>query len=212
MKSFVKLDVDRLAIYHEGRKRRIFVGELSYDREFDCYELLYDQSYASSKKAIPIGPDLNLFQLRHRSMPGKLFASFIDRLPVKDNPAYKDYCQSQGISVDESNLILLLKTIGRRGPSSFVFEAVYIEGFSAKDVIKMREQLHITQHDFSEAFDINPQTLRRLELGVSSDHNTLKRIEVFFTFPEVALWQLKLTGCKVHKDIYATLVDYFTCH
>src|SRR6202022_1252354 len=96
-----------------------------YEKINDRYELTYNKKYAHSKNAIPIGPDLHLFKLHHQSKKGKLFSSFIDRIPEKSNPAYKDYCKAEGISSTEKNPIILLGTIGKRGPSSFIFEPVY---------------------------------------------------------------------------------------
>ena len=49
----------------------------------------------------------------------------MDRIPSKENPAYPDYCKSQGISVNETNPIILLIAIGKRGPSTFIFEPVF---------------------------------------------------------------------------------------
>lgn len=205
----IKLDENRLQIFHEGRKRRVFVGELSYNKKKDIYELNYDYNYANSKNAIPINPDLSLFKLHHQSKKGRIFPAFIDRLPEKMNPAYKDYCESQGISPDEKNLIILLGFIGKRGPSSFIFEPIYHNKFNPADITALRKKLDITQHDLAIAFDINKTTLQRLEAGISQDENTLKRIQILFTFPEVALWQLKQTGGQVHKDVLNKLINYF---
>src|SRR2546428_10963427 len=108
-------------VYTEGRKRRLYVGDLSYSVEGDKYRFEYDESYLHSPSAIQLGPDLALDKKIHVSEPGKLFLSFADRLPDPSNPAYQEYCVSQGISVDEKNPIILLGTIGRRGPSTFVF-------------------------------------------------------------------------------------------
>lgn len=209
MNCQIKLDKHRLKIFHESRKRRVLVGELIYNKEKDRYELIYDKRYAHSKSAIPISPNLGLFKLRYHSEKGKLFPSFIDRIPDKSNPAYNDYCKTQGISPTEKNPIILLGAIGKRGPSSFVFEPVYTSEFDSTDIIKLREQLQITQHDFAEAFDISKTTLQRIEAGVSHDLNTLKYLQVLFKFPEVALWQLKQTGSRVHKDVATTLIKYF---
>jgi len=209
MNFSIKPDKNRLQIFHEGRKRRVFVGELIYDKEKDKYELIYDKTYARSKNAIPISPDLSLFKLRHQSKNGKLFSSFIDRIPEKSNPAYVDYCKAQGISPNERNPIILLGSIGKRGPSSFIFEPVYSSEFDPAAITKLREQLQITQHDLAEALDISKATLQRIESGASRDLNTLKRIQILFEFPNVALWQLKQTGCRVHKDVLAKLIMYF---
>lgn len=207
MKS-IKLNKNRLQIFHEGKKRRIFVGELIYDEKHDKYELNYDEKYANSKTAIPISPELSLFKLKHSSK-GKLFPVFMDRIPEKSNPAYADYCKSQGISPNEKNLMILLGTIGRRGPSSFVFEPVYRDEFKPEDVAKWRDELGVSQYDFAEAFDINRVTLQKIEAGESRDANTLKRIHVLLVFPEVALWQLRQTGGKVHAEVLSKLIGYF---
>jgi len=209
MNYLIKRDEYRIKIFHESRKRRILVGELIYDKKNDRYELIYDKNYAYSKNAIPISPDLNLFKLRHQSEKGKLFSSFIDRIPDKSNPAYNDYCKAQGISSAEKNPIVLLGSIGKRGPSSFIFEPVYYSEFDSSDIINLREQLHITQHDLARAFNISQTTLQRIEAGVSSDLNTLKYMQILLKFPEVALWQLKQTGNQVHKDVLIKLINYF---
>ena len=210
MNSTLKPDPDRLAIFHEGRKRRIFVGEIIYDKEKDRYDLIYDKKYARSDSAIPISPNLDLFSLRHHSAKGKLFPALKDRIPDKNNPAYKDYCKTQGISEMENNPLILLGTIGKRGPSSFIFELIYRDEFTTNSLIELREKLQITQHDLAEAFDISKVTLQRVESGESHDINTLKLIQIMFKFPEVALWQLKQTGGRVHKDVREKLEKYFS--
>lgn len=209
MSSMLKLDESRLLVFHEGRKRRIFIGELIYLKEKDQYEFTYNKSYAYSKRAIPIGPELDLFKMRHLSVKGKLFPSLMDRIPLKANPAYEDYCRSQGIAPDEKNLIILLGTIGKRGPSSFIFEPVYKSEFSIDSVTRMRVQLQITQHDLSEALDISEPTLQKIETGKSHDANTLKLLQIYFEFPQVALWQLKQTGNRVHYAVMEKLIKYF---
>lgn len=205
----IKLDPFRLKIFHESRKRRTFVGDLIYHQEKDVYELIYDKNYAHSYNAIPLSPELDLFKLRHQSNKGKLFASFIDRIPDKSNPAYNDYCNSQGISPNEKNPIILLGTIGKRGPSSFVFESVYKSEFNLTDIIKLRKELNITQHDFAQAFDISKTTLQRIESGLSKDLNTIKYLHILIIFPEVALWQLAQTGNRIHQSVLTRLIKYF---
>jgi len=209
MKSVIKPDKNKLYIFHEGRKRRIFVGELCYNKEKDNYELSYDKQYANSNNAIPVGPELDLFKLHHQSKKGELFPSFMDRIPLKDNPAYKDYCSSQGIALNETNPIILLGSIGKRGPSSFIFEPAYHDEFDPQEITALRKHLEITQHDLAEAFDISKATLQRIESGESRDFNTLKRIQILLKFPDVALWQLKQTGGRLHKDVLAKLISHF---
>ena len=209
MQDNLKPSQDKLNIFHEGRKRRVFVGELIYNTEKEIYELIYDERYAYSDTAIPLGPELDLFQLHHRSEKGKLFKSLVDRIPSKENPAYKDYCASQGISQDEQNPIILLGSIGKRGPSSFIFEPVYYSSFTKENIKKLRHEIGLTQHDLAKILDISIATLARLETGTSHDANTIKRIEIFFKFPEVALWQLKQTGGWLHSEVLTKLYNHF---
>jgi hypothetical protein len=51
---------------------------------------------------------------------------------------------------------------------------------------------------------------QRIESGESHDINTLKLLQIMFKFPEVALWQLKQTGGRVHKDVREKLEKYFS--
>lgn len=209
MHSKVKLNKTRLHIFHEIRKRRIFVGELVYIVEKDRYELTYDKGYLGLKNAIAIGPELDLFKMQHISKKGELFPVLQDRIPSKANPAYEDYCYSQGITPDEDNLIILLGTIGKRGPSSFVFELVYGNEFNISDIKKFRESLEISQNDLALAFDIKKVTLQKIESGESMDANTIKLIQIYLEFPEVALWQLKKTGAWLHSSVLTKLRAYF---
>ena len=210
MNSKIKLNKNQLLIFHESRKRRQLVGELIYSKEKDQYELIYDRHYIQSKKAIPIARDLDLFKIRHKSAKGKLFPVFLDRIPEKSNPAYKDYCKAQGISPKEKNPIVLLGFIGKRGPSSFVFEPVYEADFSPSNILILRNELQISQQDLAEAFNIKKLTLLKIEKGQSKDANTLKLLQIYFNFPEVALWQLMQTGGRIHNHALAKLVEYFS--
>lgn len=209
MNSSFKIDPTKIQIFHELKKRRVYVGELIYDKKRDVYELRYDQNYVNSKNAISIGPELDLFKIVHVSKQGQLFPMFLDRIPDKTNPAYNDYCNSQGISPDEKNPIILLGSIGARGPSSFVFERVYETDFSAADIIKIREELQITQYDLAIAFGVKNVTLQRIESGVGSDENTIKLLQIYFNFPEVALWQLEQGRAAVNAESWAKLTKYF---
>lgn len=209
MNTTLKLDPNKLLIFHELIKRKIYVGELIYDEEKDVYLLSYDEHYAKSKQAIPLAHNLDLFTKVHVSKKGKLFPALLDRIPVRENPAYEDYCLSQNITVDEKNPIILLGTIGRRGPSSFVFERIYKTNFSMDKITQFRKKLNISQHDFAEAFGISKVTLQKMESGQSHDARTLKLLQIYFTFPEVAIWQLQQTGAKVHSTVLARLFTYF---
>ncbi len=152
----------------------------------------------------------DLFKEKYLSLKGELFPVLQDRIPSRENPAYADYCYSQGISVKEVNPIVLLRAIGKRGPSSFVFEPVYENLFSVADIKKLRDELDISQNDLALAFDISKVTLHKIETGESRDSNTMKLIQIYFEFPEVALWQLLQTGSHVHSNVLSKLVQYFS--
>jgi DNA-binding XRE family transcriptional regulator len=209
MNSSLKIDRNKLLIFHELKKRRIRVGELTYDQVMDVYKLTYDRHYINTKQAIAIGPELDLFTEIHTSRKGELFPALVDRIPRRENPAYPDYCHSQGISVHEKNPIILLGSIGSRGPSSFIFERAYISEISISDIMKLRQDLNLTQHDFAESFGISELTFQKIESGKSRDTKTIKLLKIYFTFPEAAIWQLYQTGATVHHSVLAKLFTYF---
>lgn len=202
------VDPNHLEVYLEGRKRRTFVGILTYNQNKNTFQFEYDSKYQKSLKAMSIGPDLDIFKKKHVSAK-KLFPSFSDRIPSRSNPAYEEYCRSQGISANEKNPIILLGSIGRRGPSSFIFEPVIRNNFSSDEIVKFRKNLGLTRNELSIAFDIKEQTLQRLELKRSTDQNTLKLIEIYLKFPEVALWQLQRHGSKLSNESNNKLKFYF---
>lgn len=82
----------------------------------------------------------------------------------------------------------MLGTIGKRGPSSFIFEPVYYSEFGVADIIKLRKELQITQNDLANAFNISKTTLQKIETGISHDLNIIKYLQIMLSFPEVALW------------------------
>ncbi|MFN7903833.1 MAG: HipA N-terminal domain-containing protein [Pseudobdellovibrionaceae bacterium] len=206
--DYSKVDKTKLQVFSESRKRRVSVGILTWDSSRNIFEFKYDSKYAKSKNAIPIGKELDLFKKSHISK-GKLFPSFADRIPSKENPAYEDYCISQGISVNEENPILLLISIGKRGPSTFIFEPFFNNPFSHEDVKKFRESLGISIHEWAAAFDFNPPTLQRLESGKKSDLGTIRRAQIYLEFPMVAMWQLEANSGKVHAETFQKLWSYF---
>ena len=206
--DYSRIDKSQLHVFSESRKRRVFVGSLSWDSDKNVFHFKYDSKYTQSKTAIPIGKELDLFKKNHISK-GNLFPSFADRIPSKENPAYEDYCRYQGISRDETNPIVLLISIGKRGPSTFIFEAVYRNDFSYKQVRVFRESLGISIHDFAAAFDFNPPTLQRMESGKKADLSTLRRAQIYLEFPKVAMWQLELNSGKIHTETFQKLWVFF---
>lgn len=203
-------DPNQLEVFSETKRRKTLVGTLIFEPKAKTWEFKYDKGYQKSKTAIPVGPELNLRKQAHRA--NKLFPSFVDRIPSKANPAYEEYCQSQGISPTERNPITLLTTIGRRGPSTFVFEPVLLDaaGTAVDQLKKMAGELNLSSWDIANAFDLAQLTVQRILNGKSKDKNILKLIDIYLAFPEVALWQLNRTTRKLPGDTAAKLTEYFT--
>ena len=74
---------------------------------------------------------------------------------------------------------------------------------------KTRDEIGVSIHNFSLAFDLNPPTLQRLESGKNADLGTLRRIQIYIDFPKVALWQLELNSGKLHPEIFHKMWSYF---
>jgi len=198
----------RLEVYTEATKKKTFVGELRHEDEKNIFKFKYDNKYFKSKKAVPLGPDLSLRKKIHTS--SELFNTFADRIPSKSNPAYADYCRAQGISLKETNPIVLLTTIGRKGPSTFVFEPVFEDKTDIPSALKkFRETLELSLEDFSKAFALNTVTVHRIEKRSSKDKNVLRLIDIYLTHPPVALEELQLTRKFVHHKVYSRLLEYF---
>ncbi|MBI5273488.1 MAG: HipA N-terminal domain-containing protein [Chlamydiales bacterium] len=184
-------------IYLERRKSRKFVGTLTYSEKQQVYIFQYDKNYLHSK-LIPLGPDLPLN--RKNFVSKDLFESFVDRLPSRDNPSYKDYCLAENIDINEQDPFILLTTIGKRGPSSFVFEADYMKTFGAEDVKRFRSELNLTIKEFSLGFMVAEKTLISIEGGKSAGRDVMKRLELYVRFPSVALFEFQRNSAQIHIE------------
>ncbi len=191
MKKFTSIDV-----FLEKRKTRLYVGRLTFLKNEKVFEFTYDEKYLYAKNIIPLGPEFPL--TKHSFRSSKLFPSLQDRIPSKENPAYSEYCKSMGISPNEANPIVLLGTIGKRGPSSFVFEPHLNESFSNEDLRKFRKKLGLSTRDFALCFDFPRSTLTQIESGKIAGREILKRIEIYYHFPETALFEVERHGGSIH--------------
>lgn len=187
--------IEFLNVYLERRTSRLYVGKLF--RKEDLFIFEYDKKYAYLDNSIPIGPDLPLTKRTHKSE--SLFPSFSDRIPSRKNPAYEEYCEKFNIPLNERDELILLSTIGKRGPSSFVFEAEDVLVYDGIEYTKFREDLDLTLRDFATIFDISKATLQKLEKGPKGGKEVLKRIEIYDRFPEVALFELNKNGKLIHS-------------
>lgn len=199
-------DNNKLKIFLEARKRKIFVGVLEFTN--NNFTFLYDRKYLKSDSSIPLGPDIPLKKVKHTHKK-QLFPSFLDRIPSRKNPAYKDYCNQEGISINEENPIILLGTIGKRGPSSFIFELIHHNNFNVQERLSsFRSTTGISLQDTALAFGLNYVTVQRIEKGTSTDSNVLKLIQIYLEYPNCLRDQLQLTSCYLHHKTMKILFEY----
>lgn len=198
MSDLFSLDIANIIavqVFLEIKKSRLFVGKLSQKtkKETLYFRFQYDPLYMSNPFAIPVGPELLLTSEEYESPI--LFPSFQDRIPSTENIAYADYCNIMGISEQEQNPLVLLSTIGRKGPSSFIFAPLFKEDFSIEDLKAYQKQLELTTEEFSVLFDTPLLTLQKMESKQISGKEILKRIKIYQKFPEIALYEiLKRSG------------------
>ena len=186
-----------LNVYLQRRKARQLVGKLF--REGKKFVFEYEESYRLSPKPLRLGPDIPLDRARHSSL--KLFPSFKDRLPSRQNPAYESYCRSNGISPKEKDPLVLLGALGREGPGSFIVaKAPPSHNFSNLDLKKFRESLGLSIREFSSLFEVSPAGLYRVENGRSSGIRLLKQIKLYKDRPETALHKLKSNGAVLNNS------------
>lgn len=193
-------------VFLEKRKTRQFVGELTFDKIKNEFIFIYDKTYVYSDNIIPLGPEIPITKIEHTSK--KLFPSLEDRIPSRENSAYVDYCRAMGITINESDPIVLLVTIGRRGPSSFIFEPHYEDIFDAKALKAFRNELGLTTREFSQCFNMTQASLVNIESGKAAGKETLRRVEVYARFPEVLYYQLQLAGGILHTNKLKSVLDY----
>ncbi len=183
-------------VYLEKRKSRKYVGQLA--RENDKFIFEYNDLYLYDDKSIAIGPDLPLSKKKFIS--NDLFQSFEDRIPSKKNPAYKEYCEMVGIKPSENDPLTLVATLGQKGPSSFIFSPAPRNTITHEDIIHYRKILNLTVREFSELFDFSPATINRIEKKSICGKESMKRLEIYILFPEVAIYEVKKNRFKVNDD------------
>ena len=188
-------------IYLEKSKTRQYVGRLKQYKKKFIFE--YDKDYLYSENPISIGPDIPLKKTRHSS--SVLFPSFEDRIPSKQNPAYKDYCQYVGINPSEKDLFVLLSTLGKKSPiNPFVCEVVKEKKyFSAEDLRSYRKSLGFSIRDFALVFDVSSASIYRIENNKTTGRDILKKLSVYIKYPKMVLNKIQntplLSENKRHK-------------
>jgi HipA-like protein len=199
-----KLKIIGVNIFLEKRKTRLCVGVLK--RMNGKLTFSYDDHYFAAKNIIPLGPEFPLTQKHFVS--NQLFPSLEDRIPSKQNPAYPEYCKLMGIDPGERDPLILLSTIGKKGPSSFVFSPLFERNMRPEDLVKFRESLGLTTREFANAFEFSQPALNALERGRTSGKDMLKRLEILLNFPAVALDLLRSNSGYLHYDKWIAAVKY----
>ena len=182
----------QVIVYLERRKTRQMVGRLTRKKDSGKFNFKYERSYLTTPSAIPVGEELLLGRQTYES--DTLFPTFTDRIPSRENPAYAEYCLATGVDVDEQDPLVLLGSIGRRGPSSFIYETVYETPFTSQGLKNFRHDLGLTTREFATCFDLTQSTLIKLENGHQSGTELLKRLRIYACFPIVAIDQLSRSG------------------
>jgi HipA-like protein len=190
-KNIVAID-----IFLERYRTRIYVGRLQMSDKL--FHFQYRETYLNAKNVISLGPEFPLMQKNFYSET--LFKSLVDRIPDPDNPAYETYCKEFGISPLTEDPFILLATIGRRGPSSFIFEPLYDCHFTFKDFDEFRKDLGLSINDAALLFDISVSILQKIKAGDSSGIEILKRLELYWLFKDTLLLQIKRNGKFIHSD------------
>lgn len=195
--------IDRIVVYSQTTGGRVLVGRLW--RESGRYVFEYDRRYQKSKGAIAFGPEFDLW--RRRVSSEVLFPSIADRIPSKENPAYSDYCRQWGVDPAEKDPFVLLTTIGRRGASTFVFEAERSASYGAEEVRAFRGRLGLNQREFGAIFSISHATLVKLESGRSKNTQILHYLELCDRIPEALEWLMERRGQLLHDEKRVAIMD-----
>lgn len=198
--------VTGITVFLEQRSTRMLVGTL--ERVDKKYRFTYNTAYLNYKKAIPLGPELPLTQPYFEAE--KIFPSFEDRIPSKENPKYPDYCQPFGVDPNEEDIIVLLGTIGKRGPSSFMFELNWDDSFSREDLKKFRKGLGLSTRDFAEGFGISHASIVRIENKKTSGADVLKLLDILHKFPDAAAYYVEKYATSLHSKTREKLLTKLT--
>lgn len=184
------LKIIGIRIFLERRRTMLPVGILNRRKEKLVFT--YDDHYFKAKNVIPLGPEFPLTQKQFVSK--RLFPSLEDRIPSLQNPAYPEYCLAMGVDPKERDPLVLLSTIGRKGPSSFIFFPIFERKIAVKDVVIFRKSLGLTTREFAAVFEFSQASLNALERNRILGSEIMKRLEIILNFPAVALYFLFING------------------
>ena len=193
---------DYIEVFAEKKRQRTYVGRLFKKR--GVFQFNYDQSYLLGVRPLALGPDLPLSTEDFRSKT--LFESFKDRIPSRNSDNWNRYCQSAGISPDESDAITLIGSLGRRGPSLFIFEGTLDRAQFVKTQFEIFRKKHkLSVADLAALFDVSVGTIHRLQKGEIQNASLVDLLYLFFKLPE-ARNLLIIEAKRLHDDLRAVLI------
>ena len=202
--NFSYKEIRAVDIFLEHFETRSYAGRL--EKADDKFHFSYEDTYLKESSIISLGPEFPLTQKDFFSKD--LFKSLEDRIPDPDNPAYASYCHQFGIPPTLKDSLVLLATIGKRGPSSFIFEPVYAKEFTFEDFDAFRKKLGLSLRDTSLLFDLSLSVLNKIISGNSSGKEVLKRLELYYLFKEVLTFQIQRNGKYLHRKKIKKLLDF----
>ena len=183
-------------VFLQTPSRRILAASLK--KVNNKYVLQYDEEYLKKRSAISLGPELPLS--RTPIISKHFFPSFEDRIPSRQNPAYNEYCQQWNISSEESDPLILLSTIGQRGPSSFIFRLATEQTFDGQALVTFRKNLGLSVREFAALLATNASTITKTEMGNLQSSHLLALCELLSKIPAALDFQLHKRGQYLHDD------------
>jgi HipA-like protein len=192
-------------VFSQTNENRILVGILWQEKNEYCFQ--YNPAYIKLKSSIPLGVELPKYSTGiFRSK--EFFPSLADRIPSRQNSEYPRYCQQWNIPLNEHDPLILISTIGNRGPSSFLFRKAEDELITGNDIRSFRKQLGLSIREFAVFLDFQPATILKTEKGSLKSTMLLRLCELFINVPVALNHQLHLRGQFLHDNKIIKIKEY----
>jgi HipA-like protein len=183
-----------LKAFCEFERKRMLVGTLT--RDAGTYTFVYSKSWLFYDGQFQLGPDLPLSEKPYRSK--KMFQAFLGRIPPRSSENYARYCEERGIKVDESDLFVLLGTIGHKGASSFVFELDDSDERQAKVLTAVAALVDEFSYDIiAAAFGITKTGLYKLLTKKVPVQNSS-----IYSVLEICIFNIDAARWKISSSLY----------
>ena len=80
--------------------------------------------------------------------------------------------------------------------------------FGPHELKSWREELGLSSRDFADAFGLSQANLVRVENGKASGRDVLNKIQVFYVFPETAIFYVRKYASNLHSYKKCQLLNY----